>query len=332
MMKFVKNKAYLLIALILILANSAFGQTPPKTVAIVLYNGVQIIDFTGPYEVLGIEFKVVTVAAKAGVITTTEDMKVVPDYTVENCPSPDIIVIPGGNGSQEFKEAKEEPQLIKWIQEKTKTAEVVMSVCSGAFLLQQAKLLDGLELTTTANYIDTLQSLVPSAHVVRNKRFTDNGKIVTTAGLSSGIDGALHVVGKVYGKGWPPIFARFLEYNWNPNSKYTAAALADCNVYDLMNFFYYKMVIDPVTYFGDTRQWKTEFVVRSEESWDSLFAKINKEIVLSEHWTLKRSDAAAGISTWSFTGENKNKWVGELRVKPTAKPGESNVVIKINRI
>lgn len=314
---------------LLCLSGIINAQTP-KTAAILIFDGVQIVDYTGPYEVLGYGFNVITVSPKPGMITTTMGMKVTPDYSIENCPAPNVLILPGGSGL--VKSPVVDPNLIKWIQETAKTAEVVMSVCNGAFFLQKAGLLDGLEATTTAGYIDSLQQLLPTAKVVRNKRFTDNGKIMTTAGLSSGIDGAIHIAGKLLGRGWEPIFARWLEYNWNPESGYTAASLADCNVSNLMRLFYFTIDTDPLTYAGDTNKWSSELLVKSGTSVDSLFKRLNQEILDRLQWKLNKADAANGISTWSFIGKDKNSWTGELRIKPTAKKGESNVMIKINRI
>lgn len=295
-----------------ITAAPCFSQEAKK-VGIFLFDGVQIIDYTGPYEVLGYGFEVFTVSQKSGTIKTNMGMKVIPDYDFTNSPSPDVIVLPGGFG---VNEALKQPELLQWIKEKSKTAEITMSVCNGAFFLAMAGMLDGLSYTTTAGYIDTIQTIVPTAKPVRNKRFVDNGKIITTAGLSSGIEGALHIVSRLLGPGWEPIFARWLEYNWDPNSDYTAATLADCNVSRLNSFLFFKLGGEPLKYKGDTKYWESETTVKSDLSIPQLFEKINNTILIKEKWILKSTDPKTSTSTWTFTGKNGGNWIGKAQVAP----------------
>ena len=177
---------------------------PPKTVAILLFNGVQIIDYTAPYEVLAFSFNVFTVAQKKDTITTWRGMKVIPDYGFENCPPADIYIIPGGNTSVASKNVG----ILNWVKAAANKATVVMSVCNGAIFLARSGLLDNQQATTTSNLIESLQKLAPAAHIIRDKRFIDNGKIITTAGFSSGIDGSLHIISRFYGSGSAAVVAR----------------------------------------------------------------------------------------------------------------------------
>ena len=121
----------------------------------------------------------------------------------------------------------DDPAVQQWVRESAKNAEIVLSVCNGAFFLGRAGLLDGLEATTFAGLIDDLQKAAPKARVVRNKRYVDNGKIITSAGLSSGIDGSLHVIERLFGKGDAQVVATSLEYDWRPDGGYVRAMLAD---------------------------------------------------------------------------------------------------------
>jgi len=185
-------------------AETEHAAVRPRNLAILVFEGVQIIDYTGPWEVLGHAridgkpaFKIYSVAETASPFETAMGMTVIPSYTFAKAPKPDILVLPGGNVDPQLSNEG----IIRWIRESAKTAEVVLSVCNGAFFLAQAGLLDGLEATTFAGMIDDLQRSAPKTKVVRDKRFVDNGKIITSAGLSSGIDGALHVIEKLYGKG-----------------------------------------------------------------------------------------------------------------------------------
>lgn len=188
----------------------------PLTVAILLFNGVEIIDFAGPWEVFGAAgFKVHTVASGPSPIKTAFGQKVVPDFTLENSPKTDILLIPGGS----IAPAMNDSRVIEWIRTRSKVATHVMSVCNGAFLLAKAGLLDGLSATTVRGGIDQLALFAPRTKVVRNQRYVDNGKFITTAGLSAGIDGALHLVAKTLGKETAQAVAHGLEYRWEGEPK-----------------------------------------------------------------------------------------------------------------
>jgi transcriptional regulator GlxA family with amidase domain len=184
-----------------------------KNVAILIFNQVQIIDSMGPYEVFGqARYTVYTVAATAQPITTAMGQVLVPRYTFATAPKTDILVVPGG----EVEGVMNDPTVIRWIRDQSKPAEVVLSVCTGAFLLARAGLLEGLTATTFHSALDMLRYLAPHTKVVGNQRFVDNGKIVTSAGLSAGLDASLHVVAKLQGKPRAEEIARHMEYRWDP--------------------------------------------------------------------------------------------------------------------
>src|SRR5437764_7530566 len=111
-----------------------------------------------------------------------------------------------------------------------------MSVCTGAFILAKAGLLDGLSATTVRGGLDRLAEAGKSITVVHDKRYVDNGKIITTAGLSSGIDGALYLVSKIDGLGAAQQIALGIEYDWDPQGKFARAALADRYLPNLTGF------------------------------------------------------------------------------------------------
>ena len=188
-------------------------DVPRKQVAILIFQGVQIIDYTGPWETFGhAGFNVFTVAQKVEPITNAFGLKVIPVYTFADHPKPDILLIPGGNVMQ----AQKDPQTLKWIQETAAKSEIVLSVCNGAYILAHAGLLNGLTATTTAPLIDGLANVAPNIRVVHDKRFVDNGKIITSGGLSAGIDGALHVVERLRGREAARLTAMMMEYRWQP--------------------------------------------------------------------------------------------------------------------
>src|SRR6266446_40496 len=194
------------------------------SVAVLLFDGAEVIDYAGPWEVFGqAGFRVYGVAEKHEPIRATFGQKIMPDYTFADSPPADILLVPGGGVSG----ALENPQLIKWVQRNAGTSRHVISVCTGAFILSKAGLLDGLTATTIQHAIDNLQKASPRTKVVYDQRYVDNGKIITTAGLSSGIDGAFHLVSQIDGEGTAQAIALGMEYRWDPHSKYARGALAD---------------------------------------------------------------------------------------------------------
>ena len=180
-------------------------------VAILVFDGVQIIDYTGPYEVFaGAGFNVYTVAKTRDAITTVYGMVVTPAYTFDEHPEPDIVLVPGG----EVLPVQSDPTVQDWLRSNAENAGTVISVCNGAFILAKAGLLRGLKATTTRDLVSGLASAAPDIEAVHNQRWVDNGKIITTGGLSAGIDGALHVVSKIRGRAFAERLATGLEYRW----------------------------------------------------------------------------------------------------------------------
>src|SRR5262249_28760101 len=182
------------------------------TVAVLLFNGAEIIDYAGPWEVFGqAGFNVFSVAETTERMTAVFGQKIRTDYTSPNSPAADVLVVPGGSAGK----AADNSALVKWVQQNAQTSKYVMSVCTGAFILAKAGVLDGLSATTVSGGIDRLAKVAQKTRVVSDQRYVDNGKIITTAGLSSGIDGALHLVSRIKGKGTAQATALGLEYNWD---------------------------------------------------------------------------------------------------------------------
>lgn len=170
----------------------------PLTVGMLIFEGVELLDFAGPSEVFivsgnGNQFRVVTVAASKKPLMTMGGITVTPSHDYKDAPMIDILVVPGGAMSQVSRDG------IQWIQKAAAQSKVTMSVCMGAFLLAEAGLLDDVKATTHAWGIDGLKRAAPKCRVVTGKRFVDSGKIVTTGGVTAGIDGALHLVRRFYG-------------------------------------------------------------------------------------------------------------------------------------
>ncbi|MVN77806.1 DJ-1/PfpI family protein [Hymenobacter sp. HMF4947] len=199
-------------------SSPATAATPaqPKNVAILVFTGMEVLDFAGPSEVFTVTpgFQVYTVAATLEPVLSQGFVSITPRYTLATCPPPDIVVLPGGNlGSLLTQEG-----VVRWVQACAARSEVLLSVCTGAGLLGKAGLLDGKQATTYHSYIDALQQATPSARILRGTRFVDNGQVVTTAGISAGIDGALHVVARLQGEAAAQQTAQAMEYDhWQPN-------------------------------------------------------------------------------------------------------------------
>jgi transcriptional regulator GlxA family with amidase domain len=178
-----------------------------------LQDGVEVLDFAGPMEVFSYAgFDVAVVSKTKKPILAQGILKILPDYSIEDAPEADILAFFGGNSGN----ASNDPAVINWVKT-AKSPKYYFSVCTGAFILGKAGLLDHLTVTTFHESITRLQEAVPTAKVLSNVRFVDNGKIITTAGISAGIDGALHLVEKIRGKEIAVQTARYMEYDkWVP--------------------------------------------------------------------------------------------------------------------
>ncbi len=192
---------------------------PSRNVAILIFDEVEVLDFTGPFEVFSVTgrrqalepFHVYTVAEKPQPVMARNHLSVNPRYTILDCPKPDIVLIPGGYGT---RREMNNQTLIDWIKARAREAELTLSVCTGALLLAKAGLLDGLGATTHFGAIDLLQELAPNTTIHRGQRFVDNGKIIVSAGVSAGIDMSLYVVAKLMGKAQALETAHYMEYDW----------------------------------------------------------------------------------------------------------------------
>lgn len=207
--------------LLLFYYGSMLGQDKsehkPINVAILVYNDIYLLDFSGPLEVFfdaysenGEHLFNVFTVSQTKEFSTHTGQTVKSDYTLKDCPKPDVLIVPGGN----LRLLQDNPELRQWLLNTVEKSQNVMSVCTGAFILADAGLLDNLEITTWYGALSNLQKSVPSAKVVSGVRYTDNGKILTTAGVSAGIDGALYLVSKIYGKAAAKRTAKYMDYEY----------------------------------------------------------------------------------------------------------------------
>src|SRR6202162_6067975 len=195
----------------------------PIPVAFLISDGAVVIDFCGPWEVFqdvmvasrqDMPFRLYTVAETRKPIRTSGGMQIVPDYTIADAPAPKVIVIP----------AQSEPSeaVLEWIRKSSKTSDVTMSVCTGAFVLAKTGLLSGKTATTFHAAFRPFAMQFPDIHLKRGARFVEDGNLASAGGLSSGIDLALRVVERYYGREVSQKTAYDMEYQgqgWmNPDS------------------------------------------------------------------------------------------------------------------
>jgi putative intracellular protease/amidase/YHS domain-containing protein len=185
----------------------------PIPVAFLISDGAVVIDFCGPWEVFQdvnvpsrteMPFQLYTVAETRKPIRTSGGMQIVPDYTIADAPAPKVIVIP----------AQSEPTeaVLDWIRKSSKTTDVTMSVCTGAFVLAKTGLLNGKSATTYHGAFGLFAMKFPDVQLKRGARFVENGNLATAGGLSSGIDLALRVVERYYGRDVAQKTAYNMEY------------------------------------------------------------------------------------------------------------------------
>jgi transcriptional regulator GlxA family with amidase domain len=188
---------------------SADKPVGPLTAAILVFDGVELLDVMGPAEVFVIAgqgnlFRVVLVAATRGPTKTMGGLEIVASHDYASAPAADIVVIPGGNLRAVDAAG------YAWIKSAAAHAKVTMSVCMGALLLAKAGLLEGRAATTHHWGLEALKAAAPTCRVRDADRFVDDGPIVTTAGVTAGIDGALHLVERFFGADK----ARWAAYEW----------------------------------------------------------------------------------------------------------------------
>lgn len=188
------------------------------SVGIFLFNDVEVLDFAGPFEVFSVTevheekpFTVYTVSQNGEMITARNGLKVQPDYSIEDLPPVDILLIPGGKGARE-KEVKNDI-IINWVRQQMKEVKLMTSVCTGALLLAKAGLLDGLKATTHWASIQTFKKDFPNVEVMENVKFVDEGHIITSAGISAGINMSFHIVKNLLGVEVAEDTAKSMEYD-----------------------------------------------------------------------------------------------------------------------
>jgi len=199
------------------------------TVGILLFDGVELLDFAGPCEVFTVAsrvrlrddpaaeppFDVLTVAAAADPVRTHAGLRVVPDFTFAHHRRVDLLVVPGGV----VDDAAADPRIGEWVARTSAAAQLTASVCTGAFLLAKAGLLEGRTATTHWEDVDDLQTSYPGLRAVKDCRWVDDGDVVTAAGIAAGIDMALHLVQRLGGRDLAAATARYMQYLWEDDDR-----------------------------------------------------------------------------------------------------------------
>jgi transcriptional regulator GlxA family with amidase domain len=193
-------------------------------VGIYIYNDVEVLDFAGPFEVFSTAsrvkarmspksndlFNVFTIGEKMVPIYARGGLQVAPRYSIAEHPEINALIVPGGIVNDELEKA----HLITWIAASSEIADITASVCTGAFLLAKAGLLESKAATTHWEDINDLHLMFPDIDIKNDVRWVDEGNIVTSAGISAGIDMSLHIVSRVANKDLAMRIARQMEFDW----------------------------------------------------------------------------------------------------------------------
>ncbi|MEO6028644.1 MAG: DJ-1/PfpI family protein [Candidatus Binatia bacterium] len=198
-------------------------------VAIVIFPAVEVLDFCGPFEVFSVTrlddarrrdtlspFEVHLVAETRDVVTATGGLRVLPDCTLDECPELDVLVVPGGWGTRRLLE---HPPMLEWITARGGVVPTLTSVCTGALLLGRTGLLDGRRATTHWRSLDLLREVAPRASVEDALHVVEDGNVVTSAGISAGIDMSLRVVTRLCGERIGRETARHMEYPYPEDNR-----------------------------------------------------------------------------------------------------------------
>ena len=190
-------------------------------IGVALFDGAEELDWAGPWEVLAAwaeqwpddGVRVFTLARADGVVTCAKGLRVLPDETWETAPPLDVLVYPGGRGTR--RELADEA-VLDWIRGLAGDDTVVASVCTGSLVLAAAGLLDGKPATTHWQSLELLPTLGSEIEVRPDDRFVDNGNVITAAGVSAGIDMALHLVARLHSPERAREVRRYIQYDPEP--------------------------------------------------------------------------------------------------------------------
>lgn len=284
-----------------------------RKVAILVFPGVQIIDFAAPMEVFGqAGYAPFLVAVDRAPLRTNMGLTVTPAHSFDDCPAPDILMIPGGG----IDTALRSPQTLGFLKAKAAEARHVMTVCNGAMIAAQAGILEGLKATTYYGAIEDLRRGFPNVTVVSDQRFVDNGKVVTSAGLSAGIDAALHLVSRISGPAQAQLVALNMEYDWKADGTYARAAFADYPLRQMLgtNLNLAGGALESTA--GDRKTWAAVWRMEAIASPEAAANAIAAAIAARGGPAARTS--GAGRRTWRFVDNRSRAWRLDLSVTEAA--------------
>lgn len=192
-------------------------------IGIYIYDQAEVLDFSGPFEVFSTASRickdadpldVFLISEKGGTVIARAGYKVISDFSFQNHPAIDVLIIVGGMHTDEMSKS----QVIEWISTQSKKASLTASVCTGAFLLAQAAVIHSQKVTTHWEDIADLTQMFPQLDVIKDVRWVDEGNIITSGGISAGIDMSLHIVAKLYNPELAEKTALQMEFMWTKNT------------------------------------------------------------------------------------------------------------------
>lgn len=302
------------------------AQDDAIKVAILMFDGVQIIDFAAPYEVFGqAKFAVHTVSRDGKSVKTAMGLRVSVDHSFDDAPDADVVVVPGGDVDAAANDADTQA----WIRSRAQSARQVMSVCTGSDILARSGLLDGKSATTFHQHFDHFAKMFPKVNLVRDQRWVDAGNIVTSAGLASGIDTALHVVGRLRGEAAARSVALHLEYDWSPDGGFVRGLMADqfIRLPSPAIEFPEDTQLTRVASVGDRKYWEIEYRVRSALAPDDLVALIEKFAEADASLQLLPLADARQLA-WQYESERGGRWRVSLKADEAETDGRYRLVVK----
>jgi putative intracellular protease/amidase len=300
---------HLVIISILLMSTRMVGQTHAKRVAFLISDGVLVLDYTSAYEVFGqAGMRVFTVAKEMDTVRLSSNMRVIPNYSIANCPDPDVLVIPTSD---------EDTAIVRWIKSKAEKAEYILTICGGVYPVYAAGLLDGLSATTYGPLIDHFKEHATRARVVTDRRFVDNGRVITTGSYASGIDAALHIVSKMYGEPRAQEVANNIEYQWDKEYTYVRTKLADNWLAPLYDFSP-PLRGKTLKYEGNERYWVAEYETERKESLKEFATQI-PEMAEMHHWTnigITETDTTYSAK-WVRKDFDNREWLCTITIRRT---------------
>jgi transcriptional regulator GlxA family with amidase domain len=191
-----------------------------RNVAIFIFDDVEVLDFAGPFEVFNVTgevndlvpFNTYTVALTEEPIKARGKLSINPQYSIDSCPTPDIILLPGGDGRRRLMK---DERVLRWIARHIDNLEKLLSVCTGAFYISYSGLLNGLSATTHHGAFSEFRESFPDIELIEDKRYVENGKIITAGGISAGIDMSLYVVAQLLGEEKLALTLEEMEWQWH---------------------------------------------------------------------------------------------------------------------